>query len=285
MAHLLPDPYPPSYLLGFFNQDWVQKDLGVPVNFTGNSNLVVNWIVDAGGDPYRRTGMKDVEYLLSQGTKITLIYGDRDYRCPWLGVENLSLKAKWDGADAFNAAGYADIHTNSSYKGGVVREHGNLSFSRVFQAGHDAYPYQPETIYKLFDRAMFNKDLATGSVSASSNYSTKGPSSCENIKLKLPPPPPPSCYLWAMSSTCTTDQLAAVEGGSAEIVDFTVEKPAKGGGPIQTEAEGKSTVPSNESAKKSLGHSVASLLPGSSAAACFIGILLPVTLQVLIPAR
>lgn len=81
--------------------------------------------------------MKDVEYLLNNGVQVTFIYGDRDYRCPWLGMEKLSLAANWTGANAFRDAGYADIHTNGSYKGGVVRQHGSLSFSRVFQAGHD----------------------------------------------------------------------------------------------------------------------------------------------------
>jgi len=37
----------------------------------------------------------------------------------------------------FRAAGYEYIHTNRSYSGGVVRQHGNLSFSRVFESGHD----------------------------------------------------------------------------------------------------------------------------------------------------
>lgn len=93
--------------------------------------------MDASGDAVRREGMKDVEYLLDTGVKVTLIYGDRDQRCPWLGGEQLSLAAKWSGSEAFNAAGYEYVRTNDSYNGGVVRQHGNLSFSRVFEAGHD----------------------------------------------------------------------------------------------------------------------------------------------------
>lgn len=105
----------------------------------------------------------------------------------------------------------------------------HANFSRT------AYPYQPETIYQIFNRAIFNTDIATGTVSTSgtaNNYSTSGPSSSESIKEKLPSPPPPSCYLWGMVATCTSDQLAAVEAGTAEIVDFTVVKPAGGGLPL-----------------------------------------------------
>ena len=68
--------------------------------------------------------MKDVEYLLDSGVKVTLMYGDRDQRCPWLGAEKLSLAANWTGAEEFRSAGYANMVTNSSYNGGVVRQHG-----------------------------------------------------------------------------------------------------------------------------------------------------------------
>ena len=138
IAHKLPDPAPPSYCLQYFNQAWVQKELGARVNFTGNSLVVENDIVATAGDTFRREGMKDVEFLLANGVKVALGYGDRDMRCPWLGGENLSLKANWTGAEEFRTAGYEYLRTNSKYQGGVVRQHGNLSFARIFEAGHDS---------------------------------------------------------------------------------------------------------------------------------------------------
>ena len=137
MAHLLPDPFPTQYLEGYTTHAWVQKELGVPVNFTGNSWLVQNVITDLTGDLIRRAGLKDLEYLLDSGIKVTLAYGDRDQRCPWLGGGHLSLAAEWAGAEAFGAAGYEYVHTNNTYNGGIVRQHGNLSFIRIFEAGHD----------------------------------------------------------------------------------------------------------------------------------------------------
>lgn len=138
MAHKLPDGTPPWYPLQYFNRDWVQKELGVPVNFTGNSNVVGGAVISLAGDTFRREGMKDVEYLLANGVKVALAYGDRDMRCPWLGAESLALKANWTGADEFRKAGYELINTNKRDNGGVVRQYGNLSFARVFDAGHDS---------------------------------------------------------------------------------------------------------------------------------------------------
>jgi hypothetical protein len=41
-AHEKPDPFPSYYTAGFFNQHWVQRELGVPVNFTADSLAVNN---------------------------------------------------------------------------------------------------------------------------------------------------------------------------------------------------------------------------------------------------
>ena len=91
-----------------------------------------------------------------------------------------------------------------------------------------AYWFQPETVYKGFERAMFNEDVATGSIStagASNNYSTTGPESTYNVTLKMPSPPPVYCFTWFAPGTCTDEQLKALEAGTAEIKDDHVVKP------------------------------------------------------------
>lgn len=47
-----------------------------------------------------------------------------------------SLAVNSTFSSGFAAAGYANISTNATYDGGVVRQHGNFSFSRVFDAAH-----------------------------------------------------------------------------------------------------------------------------------------------------
>jgi carboxypeptidase D len=137
MAHLDPDPWPTVHWYGYLTQEWVLKDLGVPVNFSSYSLLDNNPFFYTTGDPMRTNGRKPMEYLLDQGVKVAMIYGDRDYRCPWNGAEKLSLAAAWSGAEDFGKAGYEYVQTNASYQGGVVRQYGNFSFTRVFEAGHD----------------------------------------------------------------------------------------------------------------------------------------------------
>lgn len=120
---------------GYLAQDWVLSALGVPVNFTTSSPAVGD-AFDSTGDINRAGSMEAVAYLLDSGVKVHLMYGDRDYACNWLGGEAVSVLIEHEGSKGFKGAGYAPILTSEG-EGGFVRQYGNYSFSRVFQAGHE----------------------------------------------------------------------------------------------------------------------------------------------------
>ncbi|KAK5000157.1 hypothetical protein LTR66_000930 [Elasticomyces elasticus] len=235
IAQRTPNVFPTPYLTGFFNQRWIQEALGVPVNFTYANNLLVDLFFAGSGDPARQ-GIEQFNYILSRGVKVAMMYGDRDYQCNWFGAENISLSAEWPDQQAFGEAGYASIVTNGTYNGGFVRQYGNLSFSRVFEAGHAVTAYQPETAYRIFNRAMHNKDIATGLVSLSPDsfyianssvtvYSTAGPHSVRNIINLLPCPMPFECNIWDIQPSCTVEQITALLAGTAIVKDYIVVEP------------------------------------------------------------
>jgi hypothetical protein len=62
------------------NQEWVQKELGVPLNFTISSNAVLNEFFFVTGDPFKVT-IDTINEVAKGGVKVALVYGDRDYRC------------------------------------------------------------------------------------------------------------------------------------------------------------------------------------------------------------
>jgi hypothetical protein len=62
---------------------------------------------------------------------------DADALNTGLGGEQISLAVKSKISDKFGKAGYTDIHTNATFVGGSVRQYGNFSFSRVYNAGHE----------------------------------------------------------------------------------------------------------------------------------------------------
>jgi len=130
----------------------------------------------------------------------------------------VSLAVDYPGKAAFKAAGYQDIRVNSSYVGGQVRQHGNFSFVRVYQAGHLVPSYQPETAYVIFDRMIRGLSIATGDKitrSGSNVYSTTGPPN-SNTTLKAPNRLPQVCFV-RETATCSIDQVFMIAGGKGVI--------------------------------------------------------------------
>ena len=211
----MPESFPPKWAAGYLNTAEVQQALGVPLNWTGQS-LPVALGFNATGDFVLGNGLNRLHNLLHRGVKVSLVYGDRDYQCNWYGGEAISLALE---SGDFKKAGYADIMTNASYVGGLVRQHGNLSFARVFQAGHEVPYYQPETAYQIFNRVMFNKDIATGNFS-SVGYSSCGPSSAWTESVLHHDEKQAQCYLWDVIETCTKEEEAALKSGTVIVEDF-----------------------------------------------------------------
>ncbi|SPO05481.1 related to serine-type carboxypeptidase Z precursor [Cephalotrichum gorgonifer] len=222
-----PAVYPPEYHIAFFNQRWVQEELGVHVNYTIADPNIVNAFFLGTGDPMRRD-ITSLEHVLDSGLSVAMFYGDLDYRCNWFGVEDVSLQMEYPDAPAFRSAGYTPIQASETYEGGLVRQHGNVSFSRVYGAGHSAASYQQETVFRIFDRVMSGKDVGTGEVEASEDYSSEGPSTVFDVRHELPKSRKPICYLYDIALTCNPKQIQSLIDGTAIVKDFiVVDKPCK----------------------------------------------------------
>ncbi|KAK1993374.1 serine carboxypeptidase [Colletotrichum falcatum] len=221
-----PTPFPPPFTAGYLNRPHVQSALGVPLNWTGSSAASAA-AFRAIGDYPRPGWLEDLARLLHAGVKVALVYGDRDFACNWIGGEDVALAIPWDGREGFAAAGYEPLRTNCSYEGGRVRQYGNLSYVRVYQAGHAVPAYQPETAYRIFNRALFNRDIATGGVDTARNhtYSTRGPPDTFGIRNELPPQYDDFCYVLD-TSTCSAEQVAALRDGTAVVENYIMVEPA-----------------------------------------------------------
>ncbi|KAK3640763.1 hypothetical protein LTR56_004466 [Elasticomyces elasticus] len=219
ISHPAEDPFPAAYPFGFLNQHWVQKALGVPVNHSMVSPAVY--------DAFTRTGdmakgglLEDLAYILDHGVKVALLYGDRDYACNWVQGENSSLKIPWSSQHEFKAAGYTPLVVSPVHSGGLTRQYGNLSFTRVYQSGHLVPSYQPEAAYLIFMRALLGKDIATGTVDAA-DYASTGPSDTWWMRNDVLPSPPNECYV-LNTGTCTDEQQEWIFDGSAIVENWIV---------------------------------------------------------------
>ncbi|CZT21300.1 probable Carboxypeptidase S1 homolog B [Ramularia collo-cygni] len=218
------DPYnfPYPFYQGYLQQPHVQAALGVPLNFS-QSSAASGSAVRSIGDYVRPGWLEDLAYLLENGVKVALMYGDRDFACNWIGGEAISLAVNYTEASKFHAAGYTAIQTNDSFSGGQVRQYGNLSFSRVYQSGHEVPAYSPETSYRIFMRTLSNVDTATGKIPVTSEdgsvYSSEGPADTWAIENDPPEQRLQWCYLFDLD-TCTEEQIARIENGTAVLQNY-----------------------------------------------------------------
>ncbi|KAF2460491.1 Alpha/Beta hydrolase protein [Lineolata rhizophorae] len=172
IRHPYDDPTPPDYFIDMLNTAEVQNILGVAVNYTTN-NANTYYAFAQTGDFVWETYMEDLEYLLDQGVRVGLIYGDADYICNWFGGEAVSLAVNYTDADAFRASGYVPFTVDDT-EYGEVRQYGNFSFLRIYESGHEIPYYQPEASLAFFDRTINHMILADGSEPLTDDYGTEG---------------------------------------------------------------------------------------------------------------
>lgn len=220
ITHPLADAFPPQYLMGFLNQAWVQKALGVPVNHSAIS-VPVYTAFSSTGDGFKGGLLDSIAYVLDHGVKVALFYGDRDYACNWIGGESSSLRIPWASQKDFARAGYTPLVLSPVHSGGLTRQFGNLSFTRVYQAGHLVPSYQPEAAYEIFMRALFGRDIATGELGVTDEYQTEGPPDTWWMKSEVLPAPKGECYVLS-PGTCSEEERGWLKNGTAVVKDWIV---------------------------------------------------------------
>lgn len=172
------------------------------------------------GDHVRSSQLKSLADLLSRGVRVAFMYGDADVICNWYAGQNASLELAQllpNYQKNFPAAGYADIVVNDSYTGGHVRQYGNLSFSRIFDAGHLMPFYQPETAFVVFSRIIQGDDISMGHNIDLSSYATVGIRESEDYhNTKLFAAPGHQCWVRDLD-TCTRNERDAIARGEGVV--------------------------------------------------------------------
>lgn len=150
IRHPYDDPTPPTYFVDYLNLPAVQQALGVSLNYT-DANNDIYWQFQATGDFVYPNFLQDLEFLLDQGVRVSLYYGDADYICNWFGGQAISLAINYTHAAQFAKAGYQPLLVDG-VEYGEVRQYGLLSFTRVYEAGHEVPFYQRESPASLTGR-------------------------------------------------------------------------------------------------------------------------------------
>lgn len=139
---------PPPALEYFLNSKSVQMSLGVDRPFLLSNETV--------GDHWNRTELFStvsiVGYLLDHGLPVLIYAGDLDSVCDWIGQENWLKSMVWTGQEAFNNAATIDWKSFATKTAaGTIKKAGNLTWVRVFEAGHLVPTDQPEHALEMIN--------------------------------------------------------------------------------------------------------------------------------------
>ncbi|KAF2635589.1 hypothetical protein P280DRAFT_436809 [Massarina eburnea CBS 473.64] len=188
IRHPYNDPTPPDHFSDFLNLAETQQALGVNINYTnGGYGEQVGQGFAATGDFVWPNFIDDLQDILSYGVRVALVYGDADYICNWFGGEAVSLAVNHTNKAAFAAAGYAPVVVGG-VEVGEVREFGNFSFTRVYEAGHEIPYYQPRASLEIFKRVLLHVVIADGSRVVTGDYATNGTAEATHTEPFVPLP-------------------------------------------------------------------------------------------------
>jgi hypothetical protein len=72
---------------------------------------------------------------------------------------------------------------------GEVREYGNFSFTRIYEAGHEVPYYQPKASLEHFKRVLDHLVISDGSQVVTDDYATNGTAKATHTESFVPLPP------------------------------------------------------------------------------------------------
>ena len=270
----IPSPDPPAAYQEYLNNETVLAAIGARVNYTESNPYVQAGFVST-GDTIRGGQINDLASLLTMGVRVALIYGDADFLCNWYGGEAISFavaaalpeyppatyaepgsSAPPSYAAGFPAAGYADIVVNKTYVGGAVRQYGNLSFSRIYNAGHFVPYFQPETAFTVFTRVIDGSDISLGDEINLSDFGSNGTANA-TYTTSASYSPTPTCWVRAWNQSCSEDDTSVMLDGSGVVVNgifFQKKKETTSGLPSSSVVAG---VPGNPISSIKSAHSSA----------------------------
>ncbi|KAJ2717218.1 hypothetical protein H4R19_000162 [Coemansia spiralis] len=139
----------------YLNTPEIQQELGSDVaKFEACSQKVYMGFMLSGD--WMKPYVRDIPPLLDAGIRVLVYAGDADFICNWYGNKAWAEALEWSGQPAFAAA--PDRQWSVAGKAaGEARTHKNLSFLRVFAAGH-MVPYdQPANALDMVNRWLTKK--------------------------------------------------------------------------------------------------------------------------------
>ncbi|KAK1977907.1 serine carboxypeptidase [Colletotrichum cereale] len=105
----------------------------------------------------QRPFLKKLQDVTKTDVQVLIWAGDSDWICNYVGVYNVVKKI---GGEEFANATMKDFNLNGK-KRGEYKTVKNLSWLRVYDAGHEIPAYQPEVAFEVFRQTMSKKPISS----------------------------------------------------------------------------------------------------------------------------
>ncbi|CAM1510219.1 Fc.00g005540.m01.CDS01 [Cosmosporella sp. VM-42] len=150
------DVDPPESYLDYITRKDIAKRIGARSTFAECSDPVYNDFVVTGDDA--RSTLSLLSDVVKQNIATLIWAGDTDWICNWEGNYVVVNKIDWHGRKKF-AKQKVKPYTVGGKLHGEYKTLGNLSWLKVYEAGHEVPYYQPEVALQAFKQIMQGKPL------------------------------------------------------------------------------------------------------------------------------
>ncbi|KAF2272698.1 putative carboxypeptidase S1 [Westerdykella ornata] len=141
---------PPNYIK-YLQSSAVMKAIGAKSTYQECPDAPYNKFQTTGDEA--RSFLAQLGEVVSSGVATLIWAGDADWMCNWFGVLDVANSIPHPGQQEFAAKPLTPYTVNGKVKGSFKAQQ-NLSFLRVFDAGHLVMYYQPELALQAFIQTM-----------------------------------------------------------------------------------------------------------------------------------
>ncbi|CAG8757553.1 31758_t:CDS:2, partial [Racocetra persica] len=145
------DPMPPPDYINYLTKPEVMSAIGAKTQYVECSQTAYLAFTNTADLQVARTSIPTLSYVINSGVRTLLYHGDADANCNWIGGLNLTKSIPSKYQSQFNSQKLQNFIVNGQTVGQVQSSH-HLSFVNIYQAGHEAPFYQPQTSYMMYTR-------------------------------------------------------------------------------------------------------------------------------------
>jgi len=147
-----------SLLTKFLSQPSVKEQLGVGDHEWHECNRVTDLKLVLAGD-WMLNYATDIPLLLANNKRVLVYAGEYDFLCNWLGDSQWVQLLSWPGQEGYDNAANATWSVDGT-PAGTVKTFEDLTFLKVFNAGHMVPHDQPQNALDMISRFLSDQSFA-----------------------------------------------------------------------------------------------------------------------------